>query len=143
MAGTLVTVIPPRVLDFSGLGMGQSMTLVLRSNIDVIDWIDASLLVRVNNMDLEGGDISIMAQFESPSPDDPGLTFTTNSYSSITLYDGVAEPPSYHVAPVYNSAFSSGLLGPALRIVATGTRYNSGNIAAVCGVELRLTNHVD
>ena len=72
MAGTVVSVIPSRLLDFSSLAMGSSMELVLKQSIDVTAWMAASLLVRVSTVDLSGGDIFITAYLEGLTPDDPG-----------------------------------------------------------------------
>jgi hypothetical protein len=135
MAGMIVRIIPPRLLDFSALHIGESTTLVLRRDVDVSEWISASMMVRVNEVDMAGGAVEIKAQYQSPAEDDPGLDFATDVATSTVIDTGT-------IVPSFLTVGLGRSLGSGLRIVAMGTRTSSGNIAVVAAVDLKLADHM-
>jgi len=137
MAGQIINAIPPRLFDFSPLANGATQDIIVSNAIDVSEWPDASLLVRVNDVSrLLGGDIVITVYYVSPTDDDPGIQFLSTDYSGaqILLYSGTPSP-SLLTAPVYSP------LGTALQIVITGMRNTASvDVAAVFSIDVKVTN---
>src|SRR5690349_19183017 len=133
MAGKVVQVIPPRLLDFGFVATGLSANIVLMTGIDAREWTSAGLLVRVTSSSFSGLNTLRIGVFrEAPTPDDPGLFFVDSSEIAGVDID-VSLPP-----PFFTTADCSGPLGSFLRVVATGTRASAGNLAAMVGLELCL-----
>lgn len=126
MAGTLIEICPMRVYDFSLLNesAGQ-MSMPVAERIDVSQWTEGSLIVRVLTVDIEaeGDDIAVTV-----SPD--GFTYE----SPASIYVG---------APVATAAFDSTMqapgflisalslpFGPMLRVDVAGIR-NTGGVTAL------------
>jgi hypothetical protein len=136
VAGSILNILPPRVLDFGAVGMGNSMTVTLRTRVDISQWLDATLLLRVRSLDVAGGAIDLFSVPASQSKDDPGIQFVYAFDPSflIRLDSGIT-------APNYQ-AFNFGSTGGThFTCTATGTRMAAGNIAAVISLDLKLTNY--
>jgi hypothetical protein len=115
MAGAIISVIPPRQFNFGNLTLNNSLSIVLKQSIDVTDWLGAALMVRVASLSMTGGNAQIQVLYEALTPDDPGVTFVSDTFSSIYLTSATA-PQSCQVVPI------GGALGPALRVVVRATR---------------------
>jgi hypothetical protein len=136
MAGQIINVIPPRLFDFSNLSTGYTDELVICRALDVSQWADASLLVRVNDVSaLVGGNIVINAYYVAPTDDDPGIDFISTAFSGGQIFlDSTIPSPSLQGAPVYSP------LGSALMITVQGGRTALGTITAVFSIDVKVTN---
>ena len=138
MAGKVVQVIPPRVLDFNHVEVGFAMQFVLKRAIDASSWQSASLLVRITAVSPDmpaAGWIGVMVQSEGPSPDDPGAQFLADPIGSITL-TGSELAPCLLIANLGNT------LGSSLSVTASGERFAGGDLSAMLSVDLCLRNAV-
>lgn len=137
MAGTLLSVVPARQFNFSGVAINQTLSVVLKRKIDVSRWMTAALLVRVYNVSSMAGSIDISLQAESTAPEDPGLLFLQpTELAKVTLASGSSSDPYPYVL----MSGTSLPLGSTVRVVAAAraTLGGSNTFVAGFGVELCL-----
>jgi len=137
MAGTIINIIPPRLFNFSGVTAGTTMDIVLQKSVDVSQWSDAAVLVRLNSVDATGGYIDFTCHYVCPTEDDPGQEFESpnqalDSPSNLIISDGIA--------PVYLTSSVTPPFGSALKIIVTGHMVFSGTLSAVFSVDMKVTN---
>jgi hypothetical protein len=135
MAGQVISIVPPRVFDFSGVDIGQSNTQILQSSVDVSAWSEAALMVRLIDKNLLGGYLEFSAHIAAPSDDYPADDFVSPDSAAYLYIDGGYTAPFLYTAPV------SGPLGSALRVVVRATRTSANPMTAAFTADLRVTNH--
>jgi len=123
--------VPKRTLDFNSVASGNTEDLVVAQGIDISQWREASLMMRVHvNSVSAGGGIQIFAQVEGRTAEDPGILFFT---SGQTL--GILSVTSALTAPYYtvNSLGSGHRLDDQDRSARKSHQYGVGR----CGHECR------
>ena len=136
MAGVVLQVVPKRVLDFSNLASGTTQDLVLAQGIDISQYSEVSLMVRVHDNSgtwpsLGTPKIEIFGQTDGRTFEDPGLLFAGSTLlGTATVASGTAQA-AYFV----NSLGSN--VGSMVRIVARGTRGGATNtVKATLSVDI-------
>lgn len=79
MAGIVIRLVPKRLFDFGTLTPGVPFSMILASRIDVSQYIDAILAVRIHSGINVPAAMSFTLVQEGFTPDDPTLFFTTPS----------------------------------------------------------------
>ncbi|SRR6266540_5479101 len=87
MAGILVPLLPKRVFDFSKLQLNTTQTLLIAERIDISQYIDGVIALRVHDAVLTGGTISFDLFGDGYCHEDPTLSFQTSSpfFSSVPV----------------------------------------------------------
>lgn len=134
MAGSIIRIIPTRLLDFSAVSSGFNQEIVLADRVDVSAWRLVGLLLRTNSSSVWGGEIDINAYLDTRADDDPGLLFTGPLVGTGSIQSGA----NYQMVDL---DFDSGPdisepLGAMVKVTAKGTRSSSGAIAALVSIEL-------
>jgi hypothetical protein len=123
MAGTVMRVMPKRVLDFSAVssGSGQAQEIVLAQGIDVSTWRQVSLMVRTHANSFSGniGQIDIYAYMEGRTNEDPGILFATSTPIGDVSITNSTVAGSYTVNDLGSN------LGSTIKVAAKGTRTSS------------------
>jgi hypothetical protein len=134
MAGIVMQVVPKRTLDFNALNSGSTEDLVVAQGIDISQWRESSLMMRLHVSSVSaGGTISIFAQVEGRTAEDPGILFFT---SGQTL--GLLTINSSLGAPYYTVNGLGSNVGAMIRVVARGNRTGAGTLNADVSVDLSL-----
>jgi len=133
MAGKIVLISPPRKFDFTNISSGTSVDLVLKNGIDVSGFRSASVIVRthVNSVASGAGSITLFAQRESRSPEDPGILFTSSA-------DQLGLITIDFLSTACEAEFLGDAFGPMVRVIARGNSNGTGPIAATLSVDLCL-----
>ena len=126
MAGSIIRVIPPRLLDFSAVSSGSSQEIVLADRIDISAWRQVGLLIRTHSNSIDGGEIDINAYADTRAEEDPGILFTGPMVAAS--FAGGAS--NYRMTNLDSS------IGSMVKVAAKGTRSSSGSIAAIVSVDL-------
>lgn len=135
MAGNLVRVMPTRTHDFSGVFGGSFVDLVVKSRINVTSWRTAALVVKVVSGDFGGGSITVAAQLEGPTGEDPGAIFVAPTLLGSVVLDSTNTAPYTLVAPLGVA------LGPTIRVIVRGFHaMTGGNVLGTFSVDACLRN---
>lgn len=120
MAGIIIPLFGKRTFDFSNLGASGTAEYVMVKALDLSQWTDVSLWIRVHSNGTEaGGEIQVIAHPTAPSVEDPAVDFVATGTSvSYTIDEST---PSPGLLGVGMSAVSS----PAVQISVKGVQ-NSG-----------------
>jgi hypothetical protein len=133
MAGTLLNVLPKQVLDFGNIGVGTNQYLVLAERIDISQYIDVVLVLRVHAMSC--GAASVMTFFVFPDgwcDEDP----TINFISPFQVFTPAGVGGS-DVFPTLRS-FGGSVSGHYVALVVQGLRGDAGPLSASVSVDLCL-----
>jgi hypothetical protein len=134
MAGRVINIIPPRLFDFTNLALNGETTIVLAKAIDVSQWPDATLMVRINDTSLVGGELWISTQYVSPTADDPGADFVVTAPDAfIYIEDGQG--------PTFTTVQLTPPLGSAIRVNLTAYRWSSDPMSVVFSIDMKVTNY--
>jgi hypothetical protein len=101
MAGRLISILPKSVYDFSGSTVGSIQKLVLAERVDISQYIDCVLAVRVHSLTQGGSNNLLLDVFgDGYTDDDPSLTFVAtaaffpssflNTAPGLVTYGGTA-----------------------------------------------------
>jgi len=138
MAGMVLRVVPKRTLDFTNVSsIGASQEIVLAQGIDVSDWREVSMMVRLHQNSIVStvGKIELYAYMEGRTGEDPGILFTSaNTLAVVTISNTVA-------APMYAVSSLGSNVGAMIKIAARGTRTSSNasnSIKADISVDLSM-----
>src|SRR5579871_3415352 len=127
MASNTITIVPPRLFNFTDLVFNGTATIELKRKIDVCQWARAMLLVRVTSLPvvsgapMDGGQIVVKALYDSFTEEDPGAMpyLAGGGYDipggSVTINNTV-------IAPALLSVYLGGGLGRMLRVQLVGSR---------------------
>lgn len=134
MTGYVIRCVPEIKLDFAGLSTSGQQDVVLADQIDVVQWSELTMLVRVHSHTLGSGagSIGISAYKQSVSLDDPGLTFLDSNPQGVSFFNGTPVPAYF----VLNLSALWGASPPMVRIVASGLRTGAGILAATVSLDL-------
>jgi len=130
MAGILIPILPKRSFDFSSTTVGTAQHLVLVERIDISQYIDGILAVRVHSLTLNGADILELDLFgDGYSGQDPSMDFVTTS----NLFPDM----------LLNSApglftYGGTVLGQFVRLVLSAFHATAGTMSATLSADLVL-----
>ena len=130
MAGKLLTVLPKRSYDFSNLIVGTTQQIVVAERIDISEYIDAVLAVRVNSLTIGGlNTIALDLYGDGFTRNDPSVAFRTSSplFSSVQL----------SISP-WLLTYGGTVRGQYGIVVLTATRGQSGTMNVTLSADLVL-----
>lgn len=132
MAGLLVPLFSRRSFSFTGLTASTTMDIVIVRALPVFGYREATVLVKVHSVALDGGaTIDLLASETSPTEDAPGVDFVA---STVVLTASVATGTT----PALVHAGNASTFGGHLQIVVRGTRGSTGSCDAVLEADLVL-----
>jgi hypothetical protein len=130
------TLVSRRNFSFDWIGTSTNESVVAVKAVDVQDWREGTLLVRVHQKDVitGGGKIEVLAYTTSPSSDAPEQDFVSASArATITITSGTSVVPELLTAGLGQN------FGSQLRIVVKGTKGSTGgSVDATISVDLAL-----
>jgi hypothetical protein len=96
MAGTQITLFPRRVFDYSSVARGEILTTPLIKAIDVSQYTEGTLLVRVHSRTDIRGDATfkVMLAMTSPTAEDPATDFLRTTPVVEATVNWATEVPS-------------------------------------------------
>lgn len=141
MAGLLLNLIPKRVFDFGALQNGSSQSLVIAEQINILQYCDGVLIIRVHNASLTAGQI-VMELLPDGHTDDDSLIFVGSQgyFSAPIVLDSSTQAGSMVAIGSVNGALG----GQYAMLVVTGIKMSaSSNLAATLSVDLLLRSPED
>ena len=135
MAGVRVELFGLRSFNFAGLTAGTSTEFVVFEALDVSDYTEGTLLVRVHSGTNLGGSSTLFVNMNvyAPSPDDPSNDPSFSKFISRVSLDSSTPVPGLV------SASLGANFGEVVRVSVTGTRDSGGAFAqAVVSAEVSL-----
>jgi hypothetical protein len=132
MAGALIRAVPKRTINFAGLLSGSSQAFVLAEELDVSDWREIVVMVKVHSHSVAAGAgfIYIRAYPQSLSAEDPGMQFVDKSATYFVFIDNTIPSPAYLTFNISQA--------PRLMLVAEGVRNGAGTITATVSIDVSL-----
>lgn len=86
-------IVPRTTFDFSGLGSSQSQAIVLKRYIDVSQYRELTLVVRVHALTIGTGTINVYLLHEAPTAEDPVYDATAGTpFAWVGLTSSVVAP---------------------------------------------------
>lgn len=132
MAGSLQRILPLRVFDFASLPVGSTQTLAIAQRIDISQYIDAMLAVRVHSpSNISVGTLSFDLFGDGFTTDDPGLIFRTTA----PLFSSTSLPA---VSGSTFTQYGGTVRGTYADLILSVTRSNVGTLRLVASVDLIL-----
>jgi len=117
MASRLVQLFSLRRFDFAPLTAGTTMEIELVRCLRVLDWVEATLEVRVHAVSMtSGGSIHVRLTPTSLTPEDPSVGFRAASPTFSASITSSTTAPALVVATVGSA------IGGYLRLSVLGTR---------------------
>lgn len=135
MAGTRLALVQKRAYDFGNVGVGATQLVSLAERIDVGQYIEGTLLVRVHALNVSGGTLSFDLYGDGHTAEDPGLSFRTAS----PLF---ASTPVSGTAPVILE-YGGTARGSFASLLVSATRNSANPLSATVSVELVLKSPDD
>lgn len=126
MAGLRLRLLPKRAFDFGKLTVGSTQTFVLAERVDVSQYVDLMVALRVHALDLTGGTISFRVFGDGFSQDDPSLSFRTAS----ELFTGA----SLSAAGILHT-FGGAASGAFAALVVTANRTSAAALSATVSMD--------
>jgi hypothetical protein len=109
MAGLLINLVPKRVFDFGPLITGQVQSLVLAERINILQYCDGILVVRVHSVSLDGGNMALQLLPDGYTSRDPQIfQGAAGSYYSPGII--ISGGPSFFAGMVLCGASVAGQL---------------------------------
>jgi len=142
MAGKLITILPKRTFDFSGLISGSSMTQVIVEQIDISEYIDGLLIVRVHAVNSVGGNMSFQLVQDGFSERDPSIIFLAPPsayFCSAAVVDSTVVPGKV----IAGGGNMGGFLGEYAALTVTASRVTTGSITASVSADLLMRSPDD
>ena len=140
MPGKVIRAVQKRLVNFSSLPSGASQEVILADRLDVLQWRELTLQVKVhsNGIAAAAGTISINSIAQTLSDDDPGVDFLDRSSVPNVLITSTTPSPGYLTTIISQVQPVGSVYGLAnlLRLVAFGSRTGAGAINAVISVEV-------
>jgi hypothetical protein len=136
MVGTQITLFPRRVFDYSSVAQGEMLTTHLIKAIDVSQYTEGTLLVRVHSRTNIRGDATfkVVLAITSPTAEDPATDFLRNKPVAEATVNSATEVPSLMVEQL-TAGFGAQL---AVFVRATRPAGDTGPIQAELSAELVL-----
>jgi hypothetical protein len=132
MAGSVISAVRKRLINFASLGSGASQELVLADMVNVFGWRESTMLLRIHshNIAAGAGTITIHARAQSVSAEDPGLEFVDRVTGASEVLNNLT--PSPGLLLMYP------LITPLVHISAVGNRTAAGGLSATISIEFSL-----
>ena len=127
MAGRVVQIMPRTHYEFSSLPSGAAQLLVAAKDIDVSQYTEAALLVRLHSGQIGSGGnpkakIEVMLVAVGNTPEDPGQDFVDLTPLATATFEDTTvqgqEPPQFVVADVTSPA----KMGSTVAVLVQGTQ---------------------
>jgi hypothetical protein len=135
MAGRVIRLVPKTPYEFNTLGVSGQTTLALAQRVDVSQYTELTLMVRVHALDIPSGvgSIKVQAVPDGHTSEDPGLSFldTGTVLGSVTIATGSA-------VPGYTTKALSAGAGPMIAVLLVASQDTSQvtNLDATISVDL-------
>lgn len=108
MSGTVLNLLDRTPYDFSGLGQGAGTTVRVSRDIDISQWPEGTLMVRVHSKTIAGGTIKVYLERVLPSAEDPGIEFVdTNPMALVEIVGTTQENLLMAALPANSGAMVS------------------------------------
>ena len=134
MAGKIINVISQRFLSQSSMaGTNGYMEAILAQGIDVSEWTEVTLVVRLLDKTITStSSVEIFAQSEGRTSDDPSVQFVSSTkLGSVTMTSSTVTPQCFLRSLGPN-------LGSAIRIMARNTFEDDASAEALVNIDLTL-----
>jgi hypothetical protein len=139
MAGAVITILPKRVFDFSNLvAGGPSQQCIVAQRIDVSQFVDAVLVLRVHSAVASGGTIAFEIYGDGHTEEEPGLQFVTSGTLAAigtTISSSVAAPV---LQTIGNASGTTNVSGRYALFRVTGNRTSAFTLSATVSADLVL-----
>ena len=125
--------IPRTKLDFSALGISQSQSVFMKRYIDVSQYRELTLVVRVHALNITNtGNIQVLLFAEGPTTEDPVYdAYASGLWSGLQLTSSIVAPTLTLASPVLLNVGSS----VAIQVVGSqGT--SAGTVTATISVDV-------
>jgi len=121
MAGVLQMLIPKRTYDFSSIDVGESQEIIVAEELDISQYIDGILIVRVHSISAPGGSFQLQLVQDGHTRRDPTVQFRAapSQYFHAPLTIDSSLSPGTVVA---NGGSLGKFLGEYAMLVLTATR---------------------
>jgi hypothetical protein len=136
MAGTTITLFPKRTFTFTNMvGSGQTLEVPIIKALDVTEWIQGTLIVRVHSATITtaGSTIDVLLKNTAPTPEDPSLDFLvvpTSAVATATVNTTVAGNDPCIVVAQLSSGFANMLQVSVLGTQATSSTTITASLSA-------------
>lgn len=132
MSGISLPLLPKRVFDFGSLATGSTQTLRLVDRIDISQYVEGVLEVRVHAGVLTGGQVTFDLLGDGYTDEDPGSQFITGFplFSSVALSFAVQAPQL--------TTYGGTLRGHYASLRVTGLRLSAAALNATVSLSLIL-----
>jgi hypothetical protein len=142
MSGVLVNILPKRTFDFSNVASGSSQKYTIAERIDISQYVDATLILRIHSAVASGGTIAFEVYGDGFTAEDPSLKFAT----PVALAAVGTTISSTVVAPALQTAGNStgvNLSGRFALFRVTASRTSASNLNATVSADLLLKSPDD
>lgn len=132
MSGEVIELFPRCRFKFSNLAVGQTLEVPMIRSLDVDEFADLSLIVRVHAADIAAGDstVQVLVRSVSTTCEDPSVDFVdADPVATVTLDSGAAAG-DLEVDPL------SPTFGGSVQVRVMGSRPTSGNVDVTLSAEL-------
>lgn len=132
MAGAMIELLPKRVFDFGGLIPPSTQQLTVAERIDVSQFTDGIVILRVHSVNAAGGTITFDLLGDGETDEDPSIAFFANSpYFTATAIDSTFTAPTMR-------AYGGTVRGHYAELRITGNRTSGSPLNAAVSVALCL-----
>lgn len=136
MSGTVITILDRTQYRFASVVQGQDVVIRAAQNIDISQWPEGTLMVRVHAKEIaasSGSKIKVALIRVLPSAEDPSVDFADeeNPMALIELDDVVGQSNLLYAALPANT-------GPMVSLLVVGDQAGSGDLSATISVVLSL-----
>jgi hypothetical protein len=131
-------IMPKRLIDFATLGTSATQDLLLADRVELLDWRQVTLHVRVHSHTLTGSNtIAIRVYPQSWTPEEPGQQFPAfTTPTVVTIGSATPSPALLTIAIPTVGDYSSGAIASMARFTAFATRGGAGAMQASITLEL-------
>jgi hypothetical protein len=134
MAGTLIKLVQKRVFDFSNSVSATSPSLALVERIDISQFIDCMLAVRIHAATVTTGQISFDLVGDGYTEDDPSLLFRTTPLFTSTAISA---------SGINFVTYGGTIMGHYAALVANVTKTVAGTLAVTASIDAVLRSPDD
>lgn len=134
MSGIVVDLVPKRVFSFDTLSVGQSQAITVLERIDVSQFTDGTVVLRVHTASASGGTITFDLLAEGETDDDPALSFLGAS----PFFTAPPIDSTFNATTPTMRAYGGTVRGHYATLRVTGSRTGASALNATVSVALSL-----
>lgn len=141
MSGYTFPILAKRIVTFNGIPNGTTQDIVLADRIDLAQWQELTMLVRIHAHSLGSGAgrITVLALPQSVTSEEPGLMFVSSTAAGPAVaIDATTASPGFKTG--FLRTTGQNCVGKTVRIIARGSRTAAGAMDATISVELSAKN---